>query len=143
MQIIPTIFWTCAKKKLREFNCQILLFSPFGIPNIVLIHFKVLMIIYFHAKLGQNEDFICIKFVFHFITSSFFLRTAILIPLLIQGLLSCFALGFKIGSFEVSGQTTSFSTYRVRLNSRTRSHYDRGQCLNARDCWNGMVGNRC
>ena len=35
------------------------------------------------------------------------------------------------GSFEVSGQTSSFSTYRVRPNNRTRSHYDRGRGLNA------------
>ena len=35
------------------------------------------------------------------------------------------------GSFEVSGQTSSLSTYRVRPNNRTRSHYDRGRGLNA------------
>ena len=40
-------------------------------------------------------------------------------------------LSAEIGSFEVSGQTSSFSTYRVRPNNRTPSHYDRGRCLNA------------
>ena len=37
----------------------------------------------------------------------------------------------KSGSFEVSGQTSSFGTYRVRPNNRTPSHHDRGRCLNA------------
>ena len=38
---------------------------------------------------------------------------------------------YLCGSFELSGQTSTFSTYRVRLNNRTRSLYNRGRCSDA------------